>query len=264
MPFFNHDRANLFYIVEGTGPAILLIHGWTCDLLDWQYQVPYLQSLGYQTIAFDARGHGASSIPPKNDPEQLSAETAADDAIALLTHLKVTSAILISHSAGALTASVMAVRAPDVVRANIMIDPEHYHDEKACIEFAAALAGDAHAVVTNALSRSYSQTTPEWLKTWHRHRILRTPAHVISESQRIKTGTKGALGIWEVAQVWMRERKGPRLVVLRDETNLEKERSLGLSDKDRVVVFEGSGHWMHILEVDRFHALLKDWLATVL
>ncbi|KAI0448747.1 hypothetical protein F5B21DRAFT_496545 [Xylaria acuta] len=61
----------------------------------------------------------------------------------------------------------------------------------------------------------------------------------------------------------MKERKGPRLVVLRDESNLEKERSLGVGNKDRIVVFEGGGHWMHVLEVERFNTLLMEWLDTV-
>lgn len=107
MPFFQRDEALIFYIVEGTGPTILLLHGWACDLLDWQYQVPFLHSLGYQTIAFDSRGHGASSVPPEDCSEQLRAEVTADDAVALLSHLGVTSAILLSHSAGALVASII-------------------------------------------------------------------------------------------------------------------------------------------------------------
>ncbi|KAI1424641.1 Alpha/Beta hydrolase protein [Xylaria sp. FL1777] len=230
MPFFNRDKASIFYITEGTGPAILLLHGWACDSLDWQYQIPFLHSQGYQTITFDTRGHAST--------------------------------IMLSHSAGALVASIIAARYSAVVQANIMVDPEHYreHDDRG--QFIEALAVDAHGAVMRALSRSYSETTPEWLKVWHRYRIMRTPPHVIYQSLRVKSENRDSVACWDSAKVWMKERKGPRLVVLRDETNLEKEKSLGVDVKDRIVVFESAGHWMHILEADRFNALLKQWLGT--
>ncbi|KAI1757387.1 Alpha/Beta hydrolase protein [Xylaria castorea] len=263
MPFFQRDKASIFYVVEGSGPAVLLLHGWACDSLDWQYQIPFLHSLSYQTIAFDARGHGASSVPLEDDPGQLKAEVTAADAVALLAHLGATSAILLSHSAGALVASIMAERNAAVVRANIMIDPEHYREHDGRGGFIAALEADAHGAVMQALSRSYSETTPAWLKTWHRYRILRTPPHVIYQSLRVKSESRDSIANWDSAKVWMKKRKGPRLVVLRDETNLEKERSLGVDDNDRIVVFDGAGHWMHVLEAGRFNALLREWLDTV-
>ncbi|KAI0425440.1 Alpha/Beta hydrolase protein [Xylaria sp. FL1042] len=262
MPFFEHDKASIFYVAEGTGPTILLLHGWACDSLDWQYQIPFLHSLGYQTITFDSRGHGASSVPPEDDSEQLRAEVTADDAIALLAHLGVASAIFLSHSAGALVASIIAARNPTVVRANIMIDPEHYREHDGRGQFIEALEADAHGTLIQTLSRSYSESTPKWLKTWHQYRILRTPPHVIHHSLRVKSENRDSVACWESAGVWMKERKGPRLVILRNETNLGKERGLGVGSQDRIVIFESAGHWMHILEPEWFNALLREWLDT--
>ncbi|KAJ3574234.1 hypothetical protein NPX13_g4427 [Xylaria arbuscula] len=262
MPFLRRDKASIFYVTEGTGPAILMLHGWACDSLDWQYQVPFLHSIGYQTIAFDARGHGASSVPPVDEPEQLSAEVTADDAVAVLEHLGLSSAILLSHSAGALVASIIAARNPAVAQANIMVDPEHYREYDRRHQFIEALKTDAQETMIRTLTRSYSKDTPEWLKTWHRYRILRTPPHVIYHSLRVKTEHPDSVACWDSAKVWMKERKGPRLVVLRDEMNLEKERSLGLGGKDSIEIFTGAGHWMHILEPDRFNTLLKAWLES--
>ncbi|KAI1303871.1 Alpha/Beta hydrolase protein [Xylaria venustula] len=264
LPFhFIRDKSSIFYVVEGTGPAVLLLHGWACDSLDWQYQIPFLHSLGYQTIAFDARGYGASSVPPEDESEQLKAEVTAEDAVTLLAHLGVTSAILLSHSAGASVASIIAARNPAFVKANIMIDPEHYREHDSRGQFIEALRADAQETLIRTLLRSYSESTPEWLKTWHRYRILRTPPHVIYQSLRVKSENRDSVACWDSARIWMKERKGPRLVILRDETNLEKERSLGLSSEDRIVVFQGAGHWMHVLETERFNNLVKEWLGTV-
>ncbi|WP_416277050.1 alpha/beta fold hydrolase [Nocardia sp. alder85J] len=35
MPYFTHDGTELFYTDQGEGPAILLLHGWSCDSHDW-------------------------------------------------------------------------------------------------------------------------------------------------------------------------------------------------------------------------------------
>lgn len=144
-----------------------------------------------------------------------------------------------------------------------MVDLEHYREHDSRGEFIAALEADAHGTIARTLSRSYaSDTTPEWLKTWHRYRILRTPPHVIHQSLRVKSENSDSIACWDSAKVWMKDRKGPRLVVLRDETNLEKEASLGVGNKDRIVIFKGAGHWMHVLEVEKFNALLREWLDT--
>ena len=54
-----HWRA---YVKEGTGPALLLLHGLGCDHTTWQ---PVIQALSrrYTVIAPDLLGHGLSDKP---------------------------------------------------------------------------------------------------------------------------------------------------------------------------------------------------------
>ncbi|HEV7445203.1 MAG TPA: alpha/beta fold hydrolase, partial [Steroidobacteraceae bacterium] len=61
--FLEMTDARLRYRDEGTGPAILLIHGWSLDLDMWEPQVGDL-SRSFRLIRFDRRGYGLSSGKP--------------------------------------------------------------------------------------------------------------------------------------------------------------------------------------------------------
>ncbi len=47
----------------GTGPAIVLIHGWPLDADMWEYQAVPLAEKGFRVITYDRRGFGRSSRP---------------------------------------------------------------------------------------------------------------------------------------------------------------------------------------------------------
>lgn len=111
--------AGLFFTDEGTGPAALLMHGWSCDLHDWSLQVPALLDAGYRVIAPDHRGHGRSSAPRSSYRPQVL----ADDAAALLRALDIEEAVVLGHSMGTIVASALAVRHPGLVRALVLVDP---------------------------------------------------------------------------------------------------------------------------------------------
>ncbi|MDG1572157.1 alpha/beta hydrolase [Robiginitalea sp. M366] len=49
------------YRWEGSGPRVLLIHGWESNTFRWRNLIGYLQEAGFDIIAFDAPAHGYSS-----------------------------------------------------------------------------------------------------------------------------------------------------------------------------------------------------------
>src|SRR5215510_12451634 len=54
------DNVHIEYHVYGTGdPAVVLIHGWSCDSNYWQAQIDALKSR-FTTVTVDLAGHGAS------------------------------------------------------------------------------------------------------------------------------------------------------------------------------------------------------------
>jgi len=92
------------YRDNGSGPAIVLLHGIGSGSGSWLSQLDGLSS-DYRVIAWDAPGYGATT--PVENPSPVAAEY-ADSLESLLAALNVKPAVLIGHSFGALTAASYA------------------------------------------------------------------------------------------------------------------------------------------------------------
>ena len=64
MPYVQSSGARIYYKVEGTGPPIVMTHGYSDSLVDW-YEAGYVDALrdDYQLVMIDCRGHGLSDKP---------------------------------------------------------------------------------------------------------------------------------------------------------------------------------------------------------
>ncbi len=62
MPFLSHAGVSVRYDRVGTGPLVLLVHGWTCNRTFWDRQVQALRDR-FTLVTVDLRGHGESSHP---------------------------------------------------------------------------------------------------------------------------------------------------------------------------------------------------------
>lgn len=92
----NSTDVELHYEDHGTGPAVVLVHGWPLSAASWERQLPALLEAGHRVIAYDRRGFGRSSQPAGGyDYDTLTA-----DLEALLAHLDVTDAALVGFSMG--------------------------------------------------------------------------------------------------------------------------------------------------------------------
>ena len=110
--YLNVNGARIHYVVSGSGPAVVLIHGWALNLREWTDQIAALAPR-YRVIALDRRGFGKSTG---------FADASADpgDIRALLDTLGIRSAILVGHSAGANIAQRFMAAMPDRVSALVL------------------------------------------------------------------------------------------------------------------------------------------------
>jgi pimeloyl-ACP methyl ester carboxylesterase len=116
MQFFHHDGFDLAFIDQGNGEPVLLIHGFgSSHIVNWVTPgwVKTLTEAGYRAIAFDNRGHGASS--KSYEPEDYRAQKMAGDAAALLDQLGIPRAHVMGYSMGARIAAFMALEYPEKV-----------------------------------------------------------------------------------------------------------------------------------------------------
>jgi pimeloyl-ACP methyl ester carboxylesterase len=102
----------------GDGPqALVLVHGWTCDMSFWRLQVPELSRRG-RLIVIDLPGHGASDKPEVRYTMDLFAR--AVDAV--LDDAGIEKAVLVGHSMGAVVVRQCYRRHPERVAALVTVD----------------------------------------------------------------------------------------------------------------------------------------------
>ncbi|MEV4357798.1 alpha/beta hydrolase [Nonomuraea sp. NPDC049625] len=100
---------------QGSGPLVLLVHGFPESWYSWRRQLPALAQAGYRAVALDVRGYGRSSKPATEDGYRMLA--LVEDNIALVRALGEESAVIIGHDWGSNIAATSALLHPEVFRA---------------------------------------------------------------------------------------------------------------------------------------------------
>lgn len=115
---FSTRGMDIAWFDEGdpSGAPVLLIHGFASSAnVNW-VNPGWLKTLGdagYRVIALDNRGHGASSKP--HDPAAYYPSVMAEDAVALLNHLGISTAHVMGYSMGARISAFLALAHPERV-----------------------------------------------------------------------------------------------------------------------------------------------------
>jgi pimeloyl-ACP methyl ester carboxylesterase len=105
------DGADLFYLDEGHGRALLCLPGLTRTGADFDYLLPHLPPL--RVIRPDYRGRGQSEW---TGADTYTVAQEAADVVALLDHLGLEQAAILGTSRGGIIAMVLAASARDRVR----------------------------------------------------------------------------------------------------------------------------------------------------
>ena len=101
---------DVYFLDEGEGSPVLLLHGFPDSARLWRNQIPALVDAGFRVIAPDLRGFGRSSRPEGVDAYQIA--NAVGDVVGLLDHLEIESAHVVGHDWGAGVAWGMALFLP--------------------------------------------------------------------------------------------------------------------------------------------------------
>ncbi|HYW26849.1 MAG TPA: alpha/beta hydrolase [Terriglobales bacterium] len=101
MPYMSVGKENsgsidLYYEDHGSGPPVVLIHGYPLSSRAWDKQVPVLLEAGLRVITYDRRGFGKSSQPTTG----YDYDTFAADLKTLMDHLDLRDTTLVGHSMG--------------------------------------------------------------------------------------------------------------------------------------------------------------------
>jgi 3-oxoadipate enol-lactonase len=125
MPFATAGDVRLCYDDEGTGPAVVLLHGFPLGRWIWDAPRAALRDR-YRVIAPDLRGHGDSEVTP--GPYAMDA--LADDVARLLDTLQIERAVLGGLSMGGYVVFAFWRRFAARVRALVLCDTRAKGDDR--------------------------------------------------------------------------------------------------------------------------------------
>jgi len=118
----------------GTGPLVLMVHGFPEAWFSWRHQMKALADAGYTAAAFDTRGYGGSSKPAPVEAYTMAEMTG--DICAVIDALSDGPAVLIGHDWGAPQVYSTALIHPDKVRAVVGLSvPAPPYSDKVPDEF---------------------------------------------------------------------------------------------------------------------------------
>lgn len=118
MPTASLSKASIRYDVSGRGDPTVLIHGSLADRTTWE-PVRARLAPSLTVLAYDRRGHGESTGPPRTQPVQDDATDLAE----LLETLDLFPVHLIAHSYGSAVALRLAADRPEMVRSLMLHEP---------------------------------------------------------------------------------------------------------------------------------------------
>jgi pimeloyl-ACP methyl ester carboxylesterase len=172
------DGARIHYVSYGKGSeALVLVHGWTCNLDNWRDQIPAFEKRS-RVIAIDLPGHGQSDKPQLAYTMDYFAR--AIDAV--LRDAKVAHAVLVGHSMGTPVARQFYRKYPQQTLAIIIVDGSlrPFGDKKLMEGFVASFRGPNYKT---AGSQMFAAMAGPGLSSEAKEGIqasfLNTPQHVL-------------------------------------------------------------------------------------
>jgi pimeloyl-ACP methyl ester carboxylesterase len=256
--------AKLFYTEVGSGRDVMLVHGWTCDSHDWNWQLPILESR-YRVVAVDLRGHGRSAVMPAG--HYRPTDYVADIEHLIETKFKGRRFILMGHSMGGQVAARLAVERPDLVEAVVSVDGALGLAEEAAPLFRTVTSdlrtSDPGVVGPALFAKVYDPATDPAMKRWHARRLQGSPEVAARESFGPLFFGPGQVGLGKQSEVFMRKVEVPFYHLSRDQAQTDRMRSWFTNPKSKVDYWANAGHWIMQDRKEDVNRALVTWVDNL-
>lgn len=166
--------ALLRYRDEGSGPAVLLIHGWTLDLDMWEPQVAGLGA-SFRLIRFDRRGFGLSS-------GRASLTADVQDALSLCEELQVDRLACVGMSQGARVALHLCRSVPDRISCVVLDGPPRMLAEESAAEDADVPLAEYRSLIARGEIDTFR-------RRWASHPLMQLETHSLQPRQLLERMT---------------------------------------------------------------------------
>jgi pimeloyl-ACP methyl ester carboxylesterase len=242
------DGVPIAYEVLGEGePALVLVHGWSCDRSYWRGQLEPLSRL-FRVVAVDLAGHGESGL----GREAWTIDAFGADVAAVVEKLGLRRVILVGHSMGGDVIAEAARLLPGRVAGLIWVDTYRQLRTPRTAEQVAAFMAPLRAdfpTNTSALVRNM------FLPGSDSALVERVAADMSSAPPAVALGAlESALSYSRQMPRSLRELKLPVIAINPDNSPTD-EASMKRYGVD-VIYMSGVGHFMQLEDPERFNGLL--------
>jgi pimeloyl-ACP methyl ester carboxylesterase len=113
----------LHYVEAGSGPLVVLLHGFPEFWYSWRYQIPALAKAGFRVVAPDMRGYNISGKP--RGVKAYHIDKLTGDVAKLIEKLGAEKAVVVGHDWGAMVAWVFAMQYPQLLERLVILNVPH-------------------------------------------------------------------------------------------------------------------------------------------
>lgn len=118
--YLTANGVRLHYVATGSGPLVLLLHGYPEFWYSYRYQLPALAQ-SHRVVALDLRGYNLSDKPP----DGYDIATLCEDLRGAIAALGEQQADVVGHDWGGVLAWALTMRAPEYVRRLVICNAPH-------------------------------------------------------------------------------------------------------------------------------------------
>lgn len=244
------------YLRAGSGPAMVLVHGYLGAAAQWDQEIARFSS-DFDVIAPNLPGFGAAAqlIGCDSIPEMAQA------VLNLLDELKVSDFILMGHSMGGMIAQQMAAVRPAAVRKLVLygtgplgLMPDRFEP----------IEVSKNRLQAEGVSRSVARIAATWFKAGNKARGYPTLVELGAQANpQAAMAALAAMASWDGRHA-LPDLRMPTLVIWGDSDQSYRWPQVhalwtNLPDVHLSVV-PGAAHAVHLEKPDLFHALISDFL----
>ena len=247
------DGSRVHYQSYGRGSeAMVLIHGWTCNLDNWHDQIGDLSKRG-RVLAVDLPGHGRSDKPEIT----YSMDRFAGAVAAVMQDAGVRRAVLIGHSMGTPVARQFYRQHPEQTLGIVIVDGPltPFFSPTGMDSLLTALGGPAYQQVGDAMLAAFAGpgATPDMLARI-RASYRNTPQHVVVGAMRALADPS----IWAADTIAV-----PVLAILSGARSYPpdlEQRNRRIAPRLEQQMWAGVGHFLMMEQPKRFNDAVIAWL----
>ena len=255
------DGTEIAYDVEGSGPPLVLVHGITAAREEWD---PIVERLApdFTCVRLDLRGHGESELA-RTDHSSFSM---AGDVAAVVSAAGVEAPVVVGHSLGGMVATIHAAT-DDSVRGVVNVD-----QGLRLVDFAAVvrpleetLRGPGFADTFGAFLASLGVDVlpPELAERERAYFASARPDVVLAVWGPLFTATDAELTTLVETDV-LAKIGVPYLALHGSDPGADYGDWLtGLVPTATLEVWDGDGHWLHLVEPDRFAERVRAFTSSL-